>query len=376
MVILISEPGTYKIIWDNGFSWVTAKKLRYRVSVLRPMEKIDPSKAPVIVSNSCSSGSGSGSGSGNSGNNNNTNIITIKSNQVEMTDKYNTNATTNNTINNTNNSKSFPPKNESRQLQIKISSENKTLEIDTIHDRINNISNNTNNTRLYAILTAKHIKLLDTGKKEITYELENNLSNLQSIVKNSINTNNLKKIELNLLLTEKNHMKLDYEPLFEELESEFKVEIFVKIHDLAVGIITHGIYSQYLVQNPKNNNQSNNSNNLKFENRLHINIEPGITSQVAMYFEGVVHNKISGFKYEAEKSIFENSDNILEFINKLTVVFGDFKLTFSSLEINIPESFIEQMNKKLSSNEISLELEIFSKERLVEAIVGIPEMNI
>lgn len=37
----MKEPGTYKLIWDNSFSWFTSKTLRYRLSVLRPLSQID-----------------------------------------------------------------------------------------------------------------------------------------------------------------------------------------------------------------------------------------------------------------------------------------------------------------------------------------------
>jgi hypothetical protein len=35
------EPGVYKLIWDNSFSWFTSKTLRYSLSVLKPITTID-----------------------------------------------------------------------------------------------------------------------------------------------------------------------------------------------------------------------------------------------------------------------------------------------------------------------------------------------
>lgn len=40
-MVFVKEPGTYKIIFDNSFSWFTGKTLRYRLSVLRPLSEID-----------------------------------------------------------------------------------------------------------------------------------------------------------------------------------------------------------------------------------------------------------------------------------------------------------------------------------------------
>ena len=41
IVLFVSEPGTYKIVWDNSFSWFTSKSLRYRFSVLKPLSQLD-----------------------------------------------------------------------------------------------------------------------------------------------------------------------------------------------------------------------------------------------------------------------------------------------------------------------------------------------
>jgi hypothetical protein len=39
--MFVKEPGTYKLIWDNSFSWFTGKTLRYGLAVLRPLNQID-----------------------------------------------------------------------------------------------------------------------------------------------------------------------------------------------------------------------------------------------------------------------------------------------------------------------------------------------
>ena len=41
LIFFVKEPGTYKIIWDNTFSWFTGKTLKYRLSVLKPISQID-----------------------------------------------------------------------------------------------------------------------------------------------------------------------------------------------------------------------------------------------------------------------------------------------------------------------------------------------
>jgi hypothetical protein len=37
----VKEPGSYKIVWDNSYSWFTGKTIRYRVSVMKPLSDLD-----------------------------------------------------------------------------------------------------------------------------------------------------------------------------------------------------------------------------------------------------------------------------------------------------------------------------------------------
>ncbi|MCQ2819255.1 MAG: hypothetical protein MJ252_18485 [archaeon] len=44
VVLLAKEPGIFKVIFDNSYSWMTSKIIRYRMSVLKPISPIDMSK--------------------------------------------------------------------------------------------------------------------------------------------------------------------------------------------------------------------------------------------------------------------------------------------------------------------------------------------
>ncbi|MCQ2821036.1 MAG: hypothetical protein MJ252_27575 [archaeon] len=45
VVLLVKEPGIFKVVFDNSYSWINAKVIRYRLSVLKPISEIDISKA-------------------------------------------------------------------------------------------------------------------------------------------------------------------------------------------------------------------------------------------------------------------------------------------------------------------------------------------
>lgn len=44
VVVFAKEAGIYKILFDNSFSWITSKTVRYRISVLKPLSEIDINK--------------------------------------------------------------------------------------------------------------------------------------------------------------------------------------------------------------------------------------------------------------------------------------------------------------------------------------------
>lgn len=45
IVLLVKSPGIFKAVFDNTYSWINSKTIRYRLSVLRPLSEIDYSKA-------------------------------------------------------------------------------------------------------------------------------------------------------------------------------------------------------------------------------------------------------------------------------------------------------------------------------------------
>ena len=54
IIILIHNPGIFKIIFDNTYSWVNSKIVRYRLSVLRPLSlihlpEINPNQIQVVI---------------------------------------------------------------------------------------------------------------------------------------------------------------------------------------------------------------------------------------------------------------------------------------------------------------------------------------
>ena len=40
ILIFVKEPGIYKIIFDNSYSWFTGKEIRCRINILKPLSEI------------------------------------------------------------------------------------------------------------------------------------------------------------------------------------------------------------------------------------------------------------------------------------------------------------------------------------------------
>ena len=40
IILFVKNPGIYKIVFDNKYSWINSKIIRYRVSVLKEMNEI------------------------------------------------------------------------------------------------------------------------------------------------------------------------------------------------------------------------------------------------------------------------------------------------------------------------------------------------
>ena len=40
IILFVKEPGIYKIIFDNSYSWFTGKEIRCRINILKPLSEI------------------------------------------------------------------------------------------------------------------------------------------------------------------------------------------------------------------------------------------------------------------------------------------------------------------------------------------------
>ena len=74
-------------------------------------------------------------------------------------------------------------------------------------------------------------------------------------------------------------------------------------------------------------------NEEKFNNIIHIHFDK-YKCQPSLYFEGVINDKISGLNYDPTKTLLENVDNVIDFVNKVIVIFGTFDLSISYSDLD------------------------------------------
>lgn len=339
LIILVTEPGTYKIIWDNSFSWLTSKKLRCRVSVLRPLEKIDPSKAIKQIEEEKKEIEKS-------------EPQEIK--EIEMQDKSN--------------------ESKSKIVSLKLNGENRDL----------NISLVTRMSKLYDSGDQKHINLLVSKSKisvldgfSIIEECENNCGSLESTVCKILDRNEYdnKSVLVNVYLCEKYTVESETIPVETD---EAYLNAFTKLGYFPEGLVKHrNFYRMNLINIAEGfvlysiYCQNENENQLK--NRIHVHLEKE-SKIVSMLFEGIIHDKISGFNYDNSKTFEQNLENIAEFINKIHVLFGGFVLSFSSIGIEIRQEFLEELKSKISSDKPEdIAVKVISSEEVKDGFKIIPQ---
>lgn len=325
IVMFVTEPGTYKLVFDNTFSWFTSKTMRHRLSVLRPLSEIDFEKK-VDFSQMKKE---------------------IKPVQVEVEKESKVSSLK---------EENLPHSN--KVLTVKIDGQNKAFKVGKISYDEKLIRENPSYVIIPVILTKNSIRIVRTVTDEHGNETEDIKeikleSNLESeslpysqVFEEKMNKYldtlsevNNKIIFLNLYIlnkkssivqsdssslpitTDENYKfifsKLGFYP--EKLVAKYQ-NLKLVCCSLADSCILYHLYEKLI-------------NDQILNNSIHIHFDKYQT-QPCLYFEGVINDKFSGFKYDENKTLVENVDNIIDFINKVTVIFGSFDLSVSYSDID------------------------------------------
>jgi hypothetical protein len=358
-VFFVKDPGTYKIIWDNTYSWFTGKTLKYRLSVLKPISQIDLQRKVDFEKLR----------------NQMQNESLIENSQIKLKDEE---ANLNNAIDNYNdnndelnenenenenenvNSKKELNNNTNKIMMVKFEGKNRAFKISNLKTKENSIKK---------IDTFLILPLVINGDLIDIYDLRNYNSNekfqsdcIIQFDKNSSEENinipyveffekslseflgeikeEKKTILLNLLILEK-PIKENFE--ISSLPEEKQIDIYFKETMQKMGFFPENLLLKY-------NNVKMFSSNLAdiclmnqiynkvskketFNNIIHLHFDKR-SYQLSMYMEGVINDKISGLSFDITKNLIENTENVFNFIEKIINIFGevDVNISFSHFE--------------------------------------------
>lgn len=344
IVIFVPEPGIYKAIWDNTYSWMNGKKLRIRVSVLKALDNIidnisnDNNSTEKVQQITCHS---------NEKQINNANESSINNlNQNKSNIDIRTNTYTRTSID-----KRFPLEDFS-SLKLRYKDSKKT----TLYFPINNSNNKTNyeinllfdkdSFIHYNATSSSYTKYPKTedSLNSIVTELLNTIENEKVHSSNILNINlyNIEKDSSNY-----NIYELNLEEEFNKIISVYPKSIINKITDKKLNckfynksfcesLLFNALYNQFKQRNKSN---SVDINNFEDESKLHtpilfIAIVENQTPVIYLYQSEQIYDNLKGLNFDTKKPVYENEANINNFINKSQMLFGEFNVNIAILDFS------------------------------------------
>lgn len=337
IVMFVTEPGTYKLVFDNSFSWFNSKLLRFRVSVLKPISEIDFNRKVDFESLRRKMNSDVKRVSKQKGH----------SREIELSNLQGVNEEFKEEI------KQSPHMN--KILMANIEGVNRAFKIDQIFIKQELMKKGDKYLSIPVILTSKLIRILRSyddqyGAKTDEY-LEIPITEEASFEKTfteklteyiqSIQDYQNKNIFLNIFLVEKKLTitgdqdvnipmtnlndkfynkvlnRLSFWP--QDLLNKFSNLKFF-LNSLADSCLLYSLYDKLLRDE-------------KLNTIVHIHFDR-VKAQFSLFYMGIFHNKTFGFVYDNSLSLIENVGNVIQYVNQVSVIFGDFELSVSCSDID------------------------------------------
>lgn len=332
VIILISEPCFLKVIWDNTYSWITNKKLRIRISVLKPQEYINIEEFKAFLLDT-------------------EEIIIKESSEIEL--------------------KNIDKNNKERsEFVIKYKDKKKKYDLISLKNYYENkICSNV--LKLYIHLLVidnnKFVFINNTKNKvfktDSFFEKEKIFDLIGNIISFETNSKNINEIEIDIIIY---HCKKIEDIIFDF--HNFNNSIKFKIINLELS----ESFSKYkLFKNMEMNNNSN---------FLFISFLEDNNPNFALYYDDILYDSLNGGLDFNSNSTNLNIkfENTFKFIQKIQVLFGESNIFILSLphytNYNKAEYFIKELNEKIKFNN-KYQISLINEEEFIEAIGLIPNFN-
>lgn len=359
LIAFVPEPGVYKAVWDNTYSWLNSKKLRIRISILKAVE-YDGDGLNVSIESKITCH-----------NNNSTNIKSLNSElsvvSQEKSSKEPTSLTVSVLDEKEKNKINRFESSEYTKLKLNLKNLKKTLYFPHNEERMK-LNNNTDlniicdksyfytynyETQIFSRLEKTEDVLVNIVKQAVKSSDNSNIINVRLF-----NYHENKKAEINEINQEEDFIDLlGFFPkaVVNFITSETKMNFKFMLNNLCESLLYNSIYNQFCLKKPSNSISS----------ILMISIIENQIPVVFLFQDTQIYDNLKGLKYDTSKSSLENAEFIANFINKSQMLFEDFNIEITVVENDSDNDTNE--NEKSPSQENNEE-SLVKDEVLAEAI--------
>ena len=392
VVLFAKKEGVYKVVFDNEYSWIRAKRLTYRVVLMKAIEQIE----------------------------------------IEGSDDYDVDSSIMATGNEEQNAKTLEVFSKKKKLFVFYENIHHTFDVDEIdkdismmtskikeeisnEDIIDTSSVNRNidiqamkkdNNTINLFIQGVNIYLISYSSNELTYKVTTDKDSLSSSPSNefpilsrvfleryldslvtSLKSYNLKVININIYSMNQNNI-VDLNSTANTTLETFSTETLNYVPSMAIvsSVRKLGVYPiSFISMNPNVNVNVKNfcdealiyhmikrvSKGESFDNTIcSIHFDSNV-AQISMFNEGGLFNSIRGFNYDSSINLISNFENIKEFISKASDSFDGLDLVLSYT--NIKQNEIDMFNREMrvlasSKKEHNIRLYIYDSNFVYEVV--------
>lgn len=320
IIVLVPEPGVYKAIWDNSYSWLNSKKLRIRFSILTKTQISEISY------------------------DNNSKIVTSNSTNTVFKNSSDSNE---NIISDVNKSNDFSLKSSNKfQNSYEYIFNFKNFQ-KKVYFTSNNLRDDKNTVNIILhkdkIIYIRNYLMLDSF-----INCEKYSEKILDILRSNKSQNSM---DYKILLT--NEILKNYEicPIVDKLPYSNLTDYKCITLSFSESILYHCLLSEVDFQLDK----------FQIKNLMLLIIYPDKDPIVYLYQDKIIYENLKGLKYNYNSTKEENIENLINFISKSIMLFDDFNIKIFYFDYYTNINNIS--NDKRNNNEIEMtNIELFQND--------------
>lgn len=391
IVLLAPEPCFYKIEWDNSYSWINNKKLRIRLSVLKPLDQLNYKDLyNYIREPDCYNSKNKLNEIRNI--NSEKQEVNIQLKEMNNLNNGDTNNKDNNTIKE-NLTKEFVIYNKSNKILYNI---NKFVFYNN-----NQILDNVLYLNVYFLINNKFFYFFVINNINNNFVFVNKFEISEENLYDQVNSYYNKYIKVNLLDSEKNikhsHINIMFILNKHTSNTEINENIEKELFNLSFDNIKKCFKEKNVFINPILSNKLLNELLLTYivyddltKYNCEVNKIPSYLiihftyidgkfdyPQAAFFQDGCIYDNIKGLDYNLSKSFEENISNIAKYISKTQVLFSQSNVILSELTtdtLKINDNIISILKSQIDLDQ-NYSIKYLNEKDFSNALGIIPNFN-